>query len=120
MPRRRRRSPAAARNRHAAQTLKYDMLSRTTLGKELTRYIKANDISQTFFAMLVGDAATQISRLCNGHFAEFSADRLLGFMLKSGYQGRLILIRPKFGTGQRRARKIEVEITGGKLPHILT
>ena len=35
-------------------------------------------------AKIVDDAATQINRLTNGHFIEFSADRLVCMLLRLG------------------------------------
>lgn len=91
------------------QTMRGDLpndgISRAKLGKELQHYMQRTNMSQTLFAKLVDDAATQISRLENGHFREFSADRLCKMMLRVGYTLTLTVKRPtglRLGDGSAR------------------
>src|SRR5262245_35744203 len=84
MPRKQRRKTAQNSARHAAASLRRDALSRTLLAKQVQGRLKAFGLSQTMAAKIVDDAATQMSRLMNGHFAEFSADRLVKMLLRLG------------------------------------
>ena len=68
----------------AAASLRRDAISRTLLAKQVQGRLKAFGLSQTMAAKIVDDAATQMSRLMNGHFAEFSADRLVKMLLRLG------------------------------------
>jgi predicted XRE-type DNA-binding protein len=68
----------------AAASLRRDAISRTLLAKQVQGRLKAYGLSQTMAAKIVDDAATQMSRLMNGHFAEFSADRLVKMLLRLG------------------------------------
>lgn len=70
--------------RYNAAALKRDSISRTLLAREVQRRLKAFGLTQTMAAKIVDDAATQMSRLMNGHFAEFSADRLVRMLLRLG------------------------------------
>src|SRR5262245_55645507 len=70
--------------RRSAASLRRDALSRTLLAKQVQGRLKAFGLSQTMAAKIVDDAATQMSRLMNGHFAEFSADRLVKMLLRLG------------------------------------
>ena len=76
---RRKRSP-----RQAATSLKRDAISRTLLGREVQSRLKAFGLNQAMAAKIVDDATTQINRLMNGHFVEFSADRLVRMLLRLG------------------------------------
>ena len=76
-----------AKVRAAAATLKKDYVSRTQVGKVIVAHLKKHrkhGLTQTMAANIVGDAATQFSRLCNGHYGEFSIDRLFGFVVELG------------------------------------
>jgi predicted XRE-type DNA-binding protein len=84
MPRRARRKTAASSARKAAAALKRDAISRTLLAREVQRQLKTLGLTQTMAARIVNDAATQMSRLMNGHFVEFSADRLVRMLLRLG------------------------------------
>lgn len=84
MPRYTRRASSRASARKAAASLRRDALSRTLLAKQVQNRIKAFGLTQTMAAKIVDDAATQMSRLMNGHFAEFSADRLVKMLLRLG------------------------------------
>jgi len=79
MPNRPRTSPSKA-----AASLKRDAISRTLLARAVQSRLKAFGLTQTRAAKIVDDAATQMSRLMNGHFAEFSADRLVRMLLRLG------------------------------------
>lgn len=84
MPRKTRRKKAQHSPRKAAASLRRDAISRTLLAKQVQGRLKAFGLSQTMAAKIVDDAATQMSRLMNGHFAEFSADRLVKMLLRLG------------------------------------
>ena len=76
---RRKKSP-----RQAAASLKRDAISRTLLGRAVHSRLKAFGLTQAMAAKIVNDASTQINRLMNGHFIEFSADRLVRMLLRLG------------------------------------
>jgi predicted XRE-type DNA-binding protein len=84
MPSKARRSRTAGKARRAAAVLKGDAISRTLLGREVQGRLKAFGLTQTMAAKIVDDAATQMSRLANGHYIEFSADRLVKMLLRLG------------------------------------
>lgn len=46
-------------------------------------------------ALIVRDAASQLSRLMNGHIHEFSADRLVGMLTQLGSDIEVAIRHPK-------------------------
>jgi len=84
MARRVRTRKTAHRSRKAAASLRNDALPRASLARAVQERVKAFGLSQTLAAKIVDDAATQISRLMNNHFDEFSADRLARMLLRLG------------------------------------
>lgn len=50
----------------------------------MQRQIERFGLSRQDAAVVVGDAATQLSRLMTGHFGDFSADRLVKMLLRLG------------------------------------
>lgn len=97
------RKATAKRN---AKALRRDYLSRAVLGKLVERFRKAHGLTQTRVAQLVDDAATQMSRLSHGHFAEFSSERLIGFLVELGHDVQVVVRVPKRAYGARGRVKI--------------
>jgi len=77
-------SRTARDKKRSAAALKADAISRSLLGRRVLGRLKACEITQAMAAKVVADAATQMSRLANGNFVEFSADRLVGILLRLG------------------------------------
>lgn len=98
---------ARARRLRASKSLRNDSISRTFLAREVIRRIKALGYTQTLTAKVVNDAATQMSRLCNGHFAEFSADRLAGFLRDLGSDVQIVV---KHGPRTQRRGRITYKV----------
>jgi predicted XRE-type DNA-binding protein len=61
-----------------------DAIPRTQIAKEVQRQIDRFGLTREMAAFVVGDAATQISRLMNGYVEEFSVDRLAKMLTKLG------------------------------------
>ena len=83
---RRKTSPKAAAKRMAKEraSLKKDGIPREILGRETQRQINRFGLSRDDAAVVVKDAASQMSRLMTGHLAEFSADRLAKMLMRLG------------------------------------
>ncbi|HEU4995680.1 MAG TPA: XRE family transcriptional regulator [Gemmatimonadaceae bacterium] len=75
---------SATKRGKGAQSLKRDNIPRAVLGRETQRQIDRFDLSREAAGRVVHDAASQMSRLMTGHFAEFSADRLVGMLVRLG------------------------------------
>lgn len=96
-----------------AQRLRNDVLSRRALGLQVIKRAKALGLNQAQLALVVDDAATQMSRLYNGHYEEFSAERLAGFLTKLGCRINMIVRHPKatrLGRAPRHARISQILI----------
>jgi predicted XRE-type DNA-binding protein len=65
-------------------TLRRDSIPRTLLAREVRKRIQKFGLSRHVAAIVVGDAASQMSRLMTGYARDFSADRLVGFLLRLG------------------------------------
>ena len=87
------------------KALANDHLPRAPIAKEAQRRIEELGLSRAQAAVLVNDAASQISRLMTGHVNEFSADRLVGMLVGLGSDVELIIRHPK---GRRRRGKVAV------------
>jgi predicted XRE-type DNA-binding protein len=74
----------AARRKKEAASLKKDGIPRAVLGRETQRQIERFNLSRDDAAVIVKDAASQMSRLMTGHLAEFSADRLAKMLTRLG------------------------------------
>ena len=104
---RKRRSPRPRSTaRKSAASLRKDAISRTLLAKQVQGRLKAYGLSQTMAAKIVDDAATQMSRLMNGHFAEFSADRLVKMLLRLG-SDVTVMIKHSSKLGRRGKSRIK-------------
>lgn len=79
-------SSRASRSASPARSsrLSKDAISRVTLGREVQKQVDRFGLTRELAAIVVGDAATQMSRLMHGHFAEFSADRLAKMLTRLG------------------------------------
>lgn len=87
----------ATRSKQAARgtDIQGDIISRAKLGHEIQKYMQRTNMSQALFARLVDDAASQVSRVTQGNYREFSADRLCKWLLRVGYDITLTVQRPK-------------------------
>lgn len=74
----------AARRKKEAASLRQDGIPRAVLGRETQRQIERFNLSRDEAAVIVKDAASQMSRLMTGHLAEFSADRLAKMLTRLG------------------------------------
>lgn len=72
-----------------------DTISRAKLGTEIQKYMQRTNMSQALFARLVDDAASQVSRVTQGNYREFSPERLCKWLLRVGYDISLTVQRPK-------------------------
>jgi len=63
---------------------KRESIPRALLAREVQRRIEALGLSRNVAAIVVGDAASQMSRLMTGHTNEFSAERLVSFLSRLG------------------------------------
>lgn len=83
MPRKARKTTTRKPKRRGS-SLRRDTIPRAFLGKEVQRQINKFGLSRETAARLVDDAASQMSRVMTGHFADFSADRLAKFLTRLG------------------------------------
>lgn len=84
-----------------------DTIPRSFLGREIQRQVNRFGLSRELAAIVVGDAASQLSRLMTGHFGDFSADRLAKMLLRLG-SDVTITIRHAKRLGKRGRLKIGV------------
>jgi predicted XRE-type DNA-binding protein len=107
MPRKTRkavRPKSKRRVRTRASTLRNDTIPRSVLGKEAQRQIDKFGLSREVAAAVVGDAATQLSRLMRGHFGDFSADRLVRFLNRLGSDVTIVIRHRSRLGGRGRVR----------------
>lgn len=90
--------------------LSRDNISRATLGREVQRRIRQFGLSRAAAAKLVDDADSQISRLMTGHLNEFSADRLVGMLLKLGCDVDILI---RHGKALGKGGKVKIVARGG-------
>ena len=64
----------------ARAALEKEHLSRRTIAREVQWRIESLGLTRAVAALIVKDAASQLSRLMTGHVHEFSADRLVGML----------------------------------------
>jgi predicted XRE-type DNA-binding protein len=107
MPRKPRSSRTAGKARRASAALKGDAISRTILGRQVQGRLKAFGLTQAMAASIVDDAATQMSRLANGHYIEFSADRLVKMLLRLG-SDVTVTIKHARSLGRRGRSRVRV------------
>ena len=80
-------------------------IPRSVLAREVQRRIDKFGLSRNVAAIVIGDAATQVSRLMTGHANEFSADRLMGFLLRLGSDVTITIRHsPQLRRGKIRVR----------------
>lgn len=84
----------AAAARKAKASLARDNISRRTLGNIVRGVAKFHGLSRDDMAVIVKDAASQMSRLMQGHDEEFSADRLVGYLRRLDCPVSVIVGRP--------------------------
>jgi predicted XRE-type DNA-binding protein len=65
-------------------TLRRDAIPRSLLVREVQRQIDRFGLTREAAGVVVGDAATQMSRLMTGHFRDFSVDRLAKMLIRLG------------------------------------
>ncbi len=82
--RRRGRKKAGKRVRKGSANRKREAIPRALLALEVRRRIETFGLSRNVAAVVVGDAASQMSRLMTGHANEFSAERLVSFLQRLG------------------------------------
>jgi predicted XRE-type DNA-binding protein len=85
------------RGKDTIRALMFDQVQKRISGLGLTR----NDA-----AVVVKDAASQMSRLMTGHVNEFSTDRLVDFLLRLGSDVKITVRHPK-----KRGRMGRVRLT---------
>ncbi len=100
------KTSAKKRVKAAQSSLKRDNIPRTVLGRETQRQIDRFELSREAAGRVVRDAASQMSRLMTGHFAEFSADRLVGMLVRLG-SDVTIMIRHSRRLGRRGKVRIK-------------
>lgn len=98
----------AARRKKEAASLRQDGIPRAVLGRETQRQIERFNLSRDEAAVIVKDAASQMSRLMTGHLAEFSADRLAKMLTRLG-SSITITIRHARKIGKRGRVVVKVE-----------
>lgn len=91
----------------ARKILARDHLPRAPIGREVQRRVLDLGLTRAQAAVLVRDAASQLSRLMVGHLHEFSADRLVGMLVRLGSDVEVVIRHPR---GRRRAGNVRVRV----------
>lgn len=89
-----------------ASSLRNDSIPRTLIAKALQKRINQLGLSRNDAAIVVGDAASQMSRLMTGHITDFSADRLVKMLLRLGSD---VTITIRHGRGMTRRGRVRVQ-----------
>lgn len=104
-----RKRRASARHRRMVQrstiNLRRDNVSRRWLADQVRKRVGDLGLTQTATAKVVRDAATQISRLMNRHDGEFSADRLIGHLVRLGCNVHVAVSHVGTRNGWQRTRR---------------
>lgn len=85
-----------------------DTIKRVVIGKAIIALANERGLSRARMAKIVGDAASQMSRLMTGHFGEFSVDRLAEFWVKLGGSIDVTLTRPTHNSRKRGRAEVRV------------
>ena len=83
-PRNARAKRGKTKTSKANASLRHDTIPRSFLGRELQKQIDRFGLSREVAGAVVDDAASQMSRLMNGHIGEFSAERLAKMLVRLG------------------------------------
>lgn len=81
-----------------------DHLPRGPIARELQWRIQDLGLTRAEAALIVKDAASQMSRLMTGHVHEFSADRLVGMLAALGSDVEVTIRHPKGRKGRGKVR----------------
>lgn len=81
-----------------------DHLPRIPLAREVQRRIEELGLTRARAARIVKDADSQLSRLMTGHVHEFSADRLVGMLMRLGVDVEVVIRHPPKPKGRGRVR----------------
>lgn len=87
------------------KALANDSIPRAPIAKALQRRIDDLGLSRNEAAEVVGDAASQMSRLMTGHLTDFSADRLVKMLTRVGAD---VTITIRHGSPARRRGRVRV------------
>ena len=85
--------------------LRNDSIPRALIARELQKRITQLGLSRNDAAIVVGDAASQMSRLMTGHITDFSADRLVKMLLRLGSD---VTVTIRHGAGMKKRGKVRV------------
>lgn len=72
-----------------------DHLPRIPLAREVQRRIEQLRLTRAQAARTLGDADAQLSRLMNGHVHAFSANRLVGMLMRLGVDVEVVIRHPR-------------------------
>jgi predicted XRE-type DNA-binding protein len=104
--RRRRRKPASKAAPREAPAIPKEPLAR-----EIKRLVTEKGLSQADAAVIVHDAASQLSLLLSGKLRGFSIDRLVRTLLRLGREVELV-VRPARGARRPRQASVTVVTSG--------
>lgn len=90
----------------SGSSLRNDSIPRSLLARELQKRINQLGLSRNDAALVVGDAASQMSRLMTGHITDFSADRLVKMLLRLGSD---VTITIRHAPNMRKRGKVRVK-----------
>jgi hypothetical protein len=99
----------AAKARKARRALAQDTLPRRKFGNIIRRKL-GKDVSRNDLAAKVRDAASQMSRLLNGHDEEFSFDRMAKFAVRTGARITVLVHTRRMGLNRRRGKVTFMEV----------
>lgn len=85
-----------------------DAIPRALLGRQVQRQVRRFGLTRAVAAAIVGDAASQVSRLMTGHIGEFSSDRLVK-MLNGLGTDVVITLRHPSRLGRKGKTTIQVK-----------
>lgn len=93
-------TPSVVRKRLAK-----DAIPRLDLARELQKRITDLGLSRNDAAVVVDDAASQMSRLMTGHITDFSADRLVKMLTRVGCD---VTVTVRHGPRARKRGRVRV------------
>lgn len=88
-----------------------DGILRLQIARAIVKAAEKLGLSRAELALIVRDAASQMSRLMTGHVHEFSADRLALEVLALGGDVEVVLRFPRYAKGQRKFRRGKTRVT---------
>lgn len=83
-----------------------ERLAKASLALELERIIDQRRLTQRAAAKLMGIDQPKVSRILHGHLADYSTERLIGFVRALGQDVDIVIRKPTRRRGRGRLRVV--------------